>query len=46
MSPQSGQTFAVTDKDTASAGAFALAQCQATGASDCQVQANFCGQGS
>ena len=45
MSVQTNQTFAVTDTDKASAGALALAQCQATGASDCAVQANFCGNG-
>jgi hypothetical protein len=46
MSEQSNQTFAVTDADKNIAGALALAQCQASGASDCAVQANFCGSGS
>jgi len=45
MSVQTKQTFAVTDLDKAGAGALALAQCQATGATDCAVQANFCGNG-
>jgi hypothetical protein len=46
MSSERKQTFAVTDNDKTSAGALALAQCQADGASDCAVQAFICGNGS
>ena len=46
MSGERNQSFAVTDNDKASAGALALAQCQADGASDCAVQVDICGNGS
>ena len=43
MTGERNQTFAVTATDKNYATALALAQCQATGASDCKVTANFCG---
>lgn len=46
MSGERNQSFAVTDSDKSSAGAFALAQCQAAGASDCAIQVDICGSGS
>jgi hypothetical protein len=46
MSGEHNQSFAVADTDKASAGALALAQCQADGASDCAVQVDICGNGS
>ena len=45
MSSERNQTFAVSENDRDSAGALALAQCQATGATDCLMHANICGDG-
>jgi hypothetical protein len=45
MSPQARQSYVVTDPDKFEAAAFGLAQCQATGATDCAVKAQFCGSG-
>jgi hypothetical protein len=46
MSTEQNQSFLVNDADKDAAGALALAQCQANGASDCVIQAKFCGSGS
>ena len=35
--------FVVTDSDKTQASAYAMAQCQASGASDCVLKENFCG---
>jgi hypothetical protein len=43
MSQSHNLTFAVTDTDKTQASAFAVAQCQASGASDCVLKENFCG---
>ena len=40
------QSFIATDGDKFAAAAFSLAQCQATGAADCAVKAQFCSNGS
>lgn len=45
MSPQARQSYVVTDPDKFEAAAFGLAQCQATGATDCAVKAQFCSNG-
>jgi hypothetical protein len=45
MSPQARQSFVVTDPDKFEAAAFGLAQCQASGATDCAVKAQFCSNG-
>lgn len=45
MSTGSKLTFAVTDSDKLQASAFAVAQCQASGATDCVLKENFCGTG-
>ena len=45
MSSEHNQTFAVSDFNRDAAGALALAQCQATGATDCLMHANICGSG-
>jgi hypothetical protein len=44
-SGQLRQSFIVTDGDKYTAAAFGLAQCQATGAADCAVKAQFCSNG-
>lgn len=43
MSAERKLTFAVTDTDKTQASAFAVAQCQASGATDCVVKESFCG---
>jgi hypothetical protein len=45
MSPQARQSYVVTDPDKFEAAAFGLAQCQASGATDCAVKAQFCSNG-
>ena len=44
-SGQLRQSFIVSDGDKFAAAAFGLAQCQATGAADCAVKAQFCSNG-
>jgi len=44
-SGQLRQSFIVTDGDKYAAAAFGLAQCQASGAADCAVKAQFCSNG-
>ncbi len=39
-------SYVVTDADKYQAAAFGLAQCQASGAGDCSVREQFCGNGS
>ena len=45
MTVEGRQSFVVTDPDKFEAAAFGLAQCQAAGATDCAVKAQFCGNG-
>jgi glucuronate isomerase len=46
VSPVRGQSVVATESDKTLASALALAQCVATGAEDCVVRQNFCGDGS
>ena len=45
MSAMRNQVFIVGDNSKNMAAAYALAQCQATGAEDCMVRENFCSAG-
>ncbi len=44
-SGQARLSYVVTDNDKFQAAAFGLAQCQASGATDCSVRKQFCGDG-
>jgi hypothetical protein len=46
VSPVRGQSIVATESDKTLASALGLAQCDATGAEDCVVRQNFCGDGS
>lgn len=46
VSAARGESVVAPESDKTLAGALALAQCQATGAEDCAVRQEFCGDGS
>jgi hypothetical protein len=46
ISPQANRSFLVSGRDQVQTTSTAMAQCQATGASDCQVRENICSSAS